>query len=337
MTVVRFVLVLFALLAAPARAESEDPWRLDVSGAATVDHYVGMRLAGAASNAVSVGSTDLDQDGFPEFFVFAAGKAMLMRLGVEHWTDISGGSLDGVRSPSDITLRDEWFNGFQIFRANGVLRAFKGGVFVPRAQIPSAPLDTSRFTPACLASPGLGGGEEGEAPPDDGADYCACLAEEWGARDADQAVFDGWTQAMTDRQSLDLDEAGYTRLDLLIGEAQQSCDQRLGRGDGVTQPQTTPFDGSAAPVGAGKFIKTCAAQDYIIANRKIRTADRALGLCACMAAQMSVDGMESSGFDLATALYAGDMTDEDVEAVNAEIVKQSDAAAAECFRRMPTE
>ncbi|MBK8456713.1 MAG: hypothetical protein IPL47_06060 [Phyllobacteriaceae bacterium] len=316
-------------------AETEDPWRLDTSLTATVDHHVAMILTGAASAAVKVGSTDLDQDGFPEFFVFSGGEAKLLRLGKEKWTDISGGSLDGVGLPTDITLRDEWFNGFQIFRASGELRAFRDGVFVRRGEMAAAALDASRFSPACLASPGLGGAEEGETPPADGPDYCACLVEEWGARDADQALFDAWTQAIVDRSKLDLGEAEYDRFDLLIGEAQQSCDQRFGRDDGVTQPSTTPFDGSLMPVGAGPFIETCAAQDFVIANRKVGTADRALGLCACMAAQMSVDGLHSGVFDLATALYSGDMSQEEVAEADPLAVEKSDAAAAECFKRLP--
>lgn len=328
-----FAVALFG--AGLATAEEEDPWRLDVSGPRSADQAVARALTGLGDDKVRVGTNDLDLDGFPEFFVFADGRNSLMRLGPDGWTDISGGALQGVAGPSDLTFRDEWFNGFQILRAGGELRIMQNGALALRSSIAPGRLDATAFARACIASPGLGAPGEDGIIFVDSQEYCACLAEEWGARSGDQRLFDAWTQALTDRSKLDLSDEEYERYDQLAGEAQQSCDQRSGRGTGLTRPAETPFNGSPMPDNAAEFVAVCRSQDYVIANRKVRNADRALGLCACIAAQLTVDGLDAEGFRLVSALYSGEMSDAEVAEISAVPAEKSDAAAFNCLRMMP--
>lgn len=286
----------------------------------------------------ALSTADLDNDGFPEFLVSGEGGMRIYRLGARDWTEISGGALAGA-SLGDVAVLPERFNGFPVLRFGGAEFAVAAGAYRPRGEIEPKPLDASAFTPACeKAEAIILDLTDNGAPADEAPAYCACLLDQWQAREAGQATFDVYARELAGIFRVeDRDEPHEAdTLFATIDETRYACRTARGWPAELPMPFGTPlFDGQPRSPAANAFAEVCRAQDWVLANDKIGSAARALGFCGCMAVTLARNGMSEAGFTLVSGLYSGEMSENDVSAEDPSAIGASDEASEVCLGTMP--
>ena len=92
---------------------------------------------------------------------------------------------------------------------------------------------------------------------------------------------------------------------------------------------------TAEPAGFDAFLQTCSVQDWLIANRGIGTADRALGLCGCLGRKLAAKSFDQPMLDALTRFYGGEIGETELDEINNAVLPVNDSEANACLSEMP--
>ena len=93
--------------------------------------------------------------------------------------------------------------------------------------------------------------------------------------------------------------------------------------------------GAAKPLAFDAFLSACSSQDTLIPNRKIGSADRALGLCGCLARRLAVQGFDQPMLNGLASYYRSEIGEAEVDAISPDVLPLSDSESERCLSGMP--
>jgi hypothetical protein len=282
---------------------------------------------------------DFNLDGFSEIYGFVdqpncdgvqCGLFLFVLEGGDYREAL--GDIQGARltDPTKVFLGAFKRNGFLELQLGDTLAGWNGQTYVDTAAFTGTTLDGTAFLPACSKSLANEVQQEGEA--DAAANACQCRFDRLQAIGFSQAQIDAYAAyiAPAPEGSPAWDDA-FTA----AGDVETGCDVAAGKtqwqpssiqhGD-QEQTERLDFDG---------FIDACKGEEWIVGQRKIGSADRALGLCGCLARELPTYGVRQDGMDLLTRYYAGEVSDTDVDQQDASILESHDAASEACLQPFP--
>lgn len=286
-----------------------------------------------------VATIDLDNDGFPEILAVGEGGARILRLGDKSWRDIANGQFPAIRAIGELNFSERRFNGMPMIAAGGAKFALSAGNYQPLEAIAPAAFDLTAFQPACEKSEDIAMVlEENSASATEAGNFCACVGGAWKARNPEQSFFDTYVRELGgEYRESDRDErAEADTLISLIDEALYDCKAQEGWAVEAPYPYGQPmFDGKPQGDNAAGFMDACRAQDWLIADKSIGTADRAIGLCGCVAGSLALNGMSDKGFAMIAALYSGERSENEINDEDPSAVAASDEASEACLKSLP--
>lgn len=340
--------LIFCGLAGVVSAEEAEPLEVDfgleLSSAGSVEQAIAAKLFAKTGISAKPQASAHDLGGdwrpFPDIFAFGGGAPKLYRLGADEWTDILAGAISPDVPASAILLAAERRYGNRLIRAGAESYAFYEGRYVPVASITPTAIAPGSFAADCAKNDTtLAILENNGEPASEAAEYCGCLHGKWQefgmsqARFDAQARFDFGTKTEAD---LNATEAENNLLFDVSKEAADACAAERGWEREAYPDDGGFWNGKSMSSAASSFFDVCATQDWIVANAKVGTEDRALGLCACLTSTLESGGLGSSGIRLAAALYSGEKSENEVAGIKPAVIEASYAAEAACLGNMPS-
>jgi len=286
---------------------------------------------------------DFNLDGFSELYVYVADPAcdgvkcglFLFVLKGDSYREVLG-DIPGARltPPDKVRLGAFKRNDYLDLQLDQKLFGWAGDRYAEVSSFPATSLDGSAFIAACQKSKSNEQAEEGEA--ERVASECQCQFDRFQAISFAQPDLDQYAAYLGenfDYPSGDKAKAWET----LLKDAQDvgsGCDAVSGKSQwqpgyvnhGDQPQEKLSFDG---------FVDACPSQSFILANRKIGSPDRALGLCGCLAREMPTQGVTQEGMDLLAQYYRDEISDADVEAEDVDLLAKHDKASEACLSQFP--
>jgi hypothetical protein len=310
------------------------------TAAVLLERQTGSKGLPLSSFAVEV---DLNLDGFPEIFAYRFAPAcdgtecgnFLFVLQGDSYNDVLG-DIPGARLvPQDkIGLGAFKRNGFLDIQIDQLTIGWDGSRYVAASTFPASTLDGTAFLAACRKSKSSeqpAEGEAGQASAD-----CQCQFNRFQVIGFTQADLDTYTASLGGDFEYPEGEK-EAAWNVLLNNAEDvgtGCDVAGGK----SQWQTATLDHGDRPqqkLTFDGFLDACRAQDFILANRKVGSPDRAVGLCGCLAREMPTHGIDQARLDLLTRYYLNEMSDADVETQDADALTLHDKASEACLARFP--
>jgi len=253
-------------------------------------------------------------------------------------------AIDAIRvSPSmDVGLGSFKRGGYIDMRYGSASLSWNGSAYVESSTLPAPTLDGTRFLPACAGldandwafeSAGVSTGQGRE-------ETCGCFLEQAGAVGFDQAGLDryvdylGTLETGTPQES----DTAFTA----VGQSYNTIDD-IFRGCLVSKGWTTwtgvlsEYDEKEPqqPLEAAPFIRTCEAQDWLTGHRKVGTPDRALAMCGCLMRKLAARGYDQAALDGVQRFYAAEIGEDELVAIRAEALNETDGDLDMCLGRLP--
>jgi len=190
--------------------------------------------------------------------------------------------------------------------SSGEASGWTGDRYAEVSTFPATSLDGTTFIAACQKSKSSEQPEEGEA--EQVANECQCQFNRFQAIGFAQADLDQYAASLGEKFDYPTGdkEKAWQAIATSASDTATGCDIIGGK----SQWQPAYFnhgDQTQEKLEFNEFIAACPAQDFILSNRKIGSPDRALGLCGCLAREMSTQGMTQAGLDLVTRYYRDEM------------------------------
>ncbi|MFZ1681280.1 MAG: hypothetical protein WAT70_09690 [Rhizobiaceae bacterium] len=334
----RLVAIAAALMASAAVAGGYVP---DTVQPGSPEWLMVERMAGPAADAAArrVFSFDFDEDDIPEFMVDDGAQTRIMTLSDGHWTDIAGPDLAVTRAET-IAIGGLAFNGIHELLVGELVYAVAEESFRRKESIAPSPLDPAAYVQPCSTDKTIieqiefYGSDASRAAP-----YCSCLQRQVAARGLAQPLYDYLIPRKFDPSgrpdASEISDDDYDRVFAVQFEAEVACEAEFGwAGDREVKTTSSLFNGRPLPQGGADFFATCTGQDWIRANSRIGTPDRALAYCGCVANGLSQTGMNAEGFRLSSAFMQGDMSENEVAEIDPGVIDAGDQASETCIRAL---
>jgi hypothetical protein len=331
-----------ALLAQPADIVAANRQALaDAMGRVLVRKLIDRPLA--PTDVIGI-DTDLNFDGFREAFVHVAanpcngldcGLFLFVLVGDEYREVL--GAVPGARTASTNSALDRKRNFYLDLKFGAVEAGWDGNRYVDVTTLPRSVINGGAFISACMRRDN-NDYEFGKAGVDiqSGRDIiCRCKAErfaDFGIPQADVDLYLGYLEIGTfdDAHSGPAFEALLTKAsDIEMGclvEHKWTSWIVLGI-DPTSEPQK--------PLAFDAFLDACISQDTLIPNRMIGSADRALGLCGCLARRLAVKGFDQPMLDGLASYYRWEIAEPEVDAISTDILPLGDSESERCLSGMP--
>jgi len=286
---------------------------------------------------------DFNLDGFSELYVYVADPAcdgvkcglFLFVLEGDSYREVLG-DIPGARltATDRVGLGAFKRNGFIDLQLDQKLFGWTGDRYAEVSTFPATSLDGTTFIAACQKSKSSEQPEEGEA--EQVANECQCQFNRFQAIGFAQADLDQYAASLGEKFDYPVGdkEKAWLAVSRDAGDVATGCEVVAGKGQwqpayfnhGDQPQEKLSFDG---------FIEACPGQDFILANRKIGSPDRALGLCGCLAREMPTQGVTQIGLDLLAQYYRDEISDSDVEAEDVDLLAKHDKASEACLSQFP--
>jgi len=287
---------------------------------------------------------DLNHDAFPEIFAYRytpgcdgihCGNFLFVLEG-DSYREVLG-DIPGARLvPQDkIALSPFKRNGFLDIQSDQMTITWDGKRYVDASTVRASSLDGAAFVSACQKNKLIQQSLQNETEQVRAA--CQCQFNRFQTVGFTQADLNAYTASLLGEDfdyPLGDKEDAWLNLSKSAQDVATGCDVAGGKSEwsqgyfnhGDQTQQKLNFDG---------FLDACPAQDFILANRKVGSPDRALGLCGCLAREMPTQGVTQEGLDLLTRYYRDEVSDADIEAQDADLLTFHDKASEACLSEFP--
>lgn len=289
------------------------------------------------------GDSDLNLDGFAEMFVYLAANPcdgtdcglFLFALIGDQYREVLG-TVSGARTSSPNSMIDRKRNGYLDIRFGTVEAGWDGSRYVDVTTFARSTLNADAYMAACLARE-----DNDYAFQQAGADIqssrdvlCRCKAERFADFGFAQADLDAYLDYIKEPNNYAASKAFDARLasagdietGCLVEHGWSSWTQPMGSDD-AKEPQK--------PLAFDAFLQTCSSQDWLIANRKIGSADRALGFCGCLGRKLAAKGFEQPMLDGLASYYRSEIGESELDAISKDVLPISDSESESCATGMP--